>query len=163
MKRPFFLLIIACACLTPVIGRAEDPKPQGIKQQIEGEWVAVGGTSNGEPPPPGYLEKMSFQFKDGLYTFAYSEKEKTSPIKYTIDDTKTPAWIDLKNSIQQVGIIRIVDGRIHLCTGTEGERPTKFSTAPGTDQTFLILAPKPAPKKEASKIAPSKAAESAKP
>jgi uncharacterized protein (TIGR03067 family) len=143
MKSIFTLTVFIASMLMSAVHADEAAK--NLAAQIEGEWSACGGTSNGESPPAGYLEKMSFGFKNGLYVFNNSKG-----IQFTIDDSKSPVWIDIKNSLNQVGIIKLVEGKIHLCTGVDGDRPTSFSTAPGTDQTYLILERKGAKKAPAS-------------
>ncbi len=133
MKTIFIPIAVMVSSMLLASVCAENPG-NDIKVKIEGEWVASEGTSNGEAPPPGFLEKMNFEFKDGFYRFNNSNKTE-----YTIDVTKDPAYIDIKNSRKQVGIIKLVDGKLHICTGVDGERPSEFSTSPGTNQTYLVL------------------------
>ena len=126
------LLLIGVIVLS---GEAQSKdKETKISKAIEGQWVAVDGTSNGEPAPPGYLNSLVFEFKDGHYRLAPGG---ASP--YTVDDTKQPAWIDIQNSLHQVGIAEIRKGKLRLCFGVNGERPTEFKSKPYTDQTYLVL------------------------
>ena len=116
----------------------ERPVLSNIATEIEGQWAAVSGTSNGEPAPAGYLERMTFEFKGGKLLVNGGQPGSG----YTIDATRDPAWIDIDNSRKQAGIVKITDGQLHLCTGVQGERPTEFKTRPHTDQTYLVLKPK---------------------
>jgi uncharacterized protein (TIGR03067 family) len=110
------------------------PADEKIRTQIEGEWVAIEGTSNGEPAPKWFLGMMTLEFKDGKFRMNHSMR-----MDYTIDTSKSPARIDIKNSMNQVGIVKMEDGKLHLCTGTGGSRPTEFKSKAGTDQTYLVL------------------------
>jgi uncharacterized protein (TIGR03067 family) len=128
---PFSMVLTAAltftGCKRPVLGN--------IATEIEGQWAAVSGTSNGEPAPAGYLDRMTFEFKGGKFLVNGGAPGSG----YMIDATRDPAWIDIDNSLKQVGIVKIIDGQLHLCTGTRGDRPTDFKTQPHTDQTYLVL------------------------
>ncbi|MCW1916593.1 TIGR03067 domain-containing protein [Luteolibacter sp. GHJ8] len=108
--------------------------------KIEGEWEPVDGTSNGEAPPPGYFDDMVFEFRAGKMRLNGS-----SAVDYSIDASTTPARIDIKNSLNQVGILKLEGDRLHLCTGVGGRRPKEFKTAAGSNETYLVLKRKEKP------------------
>jgi len=113
------------------------PVLSNIAGEIEGQWIPVSGFSNGEPAPPS-LYRMTFEFKGGRMLVNGGAPGSS----YTIDATRDPAWLDIDNSAKQAGIIKIIDGQLHLCTGNRGDRPSDFKTKPNTDQTYLVLKPK---------------------
>lgn len=127
-------------------GQASDERQLKISEAIKGLWTAIDGTSNGEAAPPGFLASMVFEFKDGFYR---GKSSGQVPVRYTVDDTKKPAWIDIHNSLNQVGIAEIRDGKLRLCFGVHGDRPAEFKTKPYTDQTYLLLT-----RKNAEQVAP---------
>ena len=130
---PLLLILTAALAFTG----CKRPVLSNIANEIEGKWVPATGFSNGEPAPAS-LYSMTFEFKGGRMLVNGGETGSS----YTIDATRDPAFIDIDNRLKQAGIIKIIDGQLHLCTGTRGERPTGFKTAPNTDQTYLVLKPK---------------------
>lgn len=147
MKKPSpVLLLLACLAALAITscgerGSTASASPADAKiLKIEGEWEPVDGTSNGEAPPPGYFDDMVFEFRAGKMRLNGS-----SAVDYSIDASTSPARIDIKNSLNQVGILKLEDERLHLCTGVGGRRPKEFKTAAGTNETYLVLKRKEKP------------------
>jgi uncharacterized protein (TIGR03067 family) len=104
------------------------------KTSLEGKWRAIEATSNGEPPPPGMLDKLTLIFRGNTISILGS-----SPTRYTIDNNFTPARIDILNSRNQVGIYELKDDVLRMCFGMDGDRPKAFHTEPHTDHTYMRL------------------------
>jgi uncharacterized protein (TIGR03067 family) len=101
---------------------------------LQGKWQAMEATSNGEPPPPGMLEKLALVFKDETISIMGAP-----PARFTIDTTFAPAHIDLMNSLHQVGIYELKQDTLKVCFGIQGDRPKIFHTEKGTNRTFIAL------------------------
>lgn len=101
---------------------------------LQGRWQAIEATSNGEPPPPGMLEKLTLVFKDETVSIMGAP-----PSRFTVDTTFVPAHIDLMNSLHQVGIYELKEDMLKVCFGIQGDRPKTFHTEKGTNRTFIAL------------------------
>lgn len=104
------------------------------KAALQGKWRAVEATSNGEAPPPGLLEKLILVFSGETVSIMGS-----SPTRFTIATSFSPAHIDILNSRHQVGIYELRGDTLRLCVGVDGDRPTTFNTEKYTDRTYLVL------------------------
>jgi uncharacterized protein (TIGR03067 family) len=108
--------------------------PDQDRHALEGKWRAIEATSNGQPPPPGMLEKLTLVFRDNTISVMGAP-----PTRFTLDTNLTPSRIDILNSRHQVGIYELKDDILKLCIGMDGDRPKAFHTEPGTDHTFMRL------------------------
>lgn len=104
------------------------------EHSLQGKWIAVSASSNGEPPPPGMLQKLVIIFDGDKVSIMGS-----SLTPYTINESVRPSRIDILNSHKQVGIFEFRDDKLHLCFGEYGDRPTAFHTEPHTDRTYIEL------------------------
>ena len=104
------------------------------KAELQGKWKATEATSNGEPPPPGMLEKLTLVFNGDSVSIM------GAPLtRFTVDTSFTPAHIDLMNSRNQVGIYELKNDTLKVCFGVDGDRPKSFHTEKGTDHTYMLL------------------------
>ncbi|MEP6667970.1 MAG: TIGR03067 domain-containing protein [Chthoniobacter sp.] len=101
---------------------------------LQGTWRAIEATSNGEPPPPGMLEKITLIFTGDTVSIMGAPL-----IRFRVDPTAKPAQIDFLNSHNQVGIYVLTGDTLKLCTGERGDRPAAFKTEKNTDHTYLLL------------------------
>ena len=124
------LSILITIVLCSIASAAE----QSIGSRLQGRWLALEATSNGEAPPAGMLERLTLRFVGDKVEIM------GAPLtSYRIDDSKKPAHIDILNSKQQVGILEINGDELRLCFGQKSDRPTQFRTKPYTDHTFIRL------------------------
>ncbi len=101
---------------------------------LQGKWVAVSATSNGDPPPPGMLKRLILIFDKDKVSIMGS-----SMTPYTLDTNFKPAHIDILNSRRQVGIYELQGDNLRFCFGEFGDRPAEFHTEPHTDRTYILL------------------------
>ncbi|MBZ5503950.1 MAG: TIGR03067 domain-containing protein [Acidobacteriia bacterium] len=107
--------------------------PQG-RAELQGRWQATEATSNGEPPPPGMLEKLTLVFNGDAVSVMGAPSTR-----FTVDTSFTPPHIDLMNSLHQVGIYELKNDTLKVCFGVDGDRPKGFHTEKGTDHTYMLL------------------------
>jgi uncharacterized protein (TIGR03067 family) len=101
---------------------------------LEGKWQAFEATSNGEPPPPGMLQQLTLVFRGETLSIMGAP-----PSRFTVDESFSPAHIDLLNSLHQVGIYELKGDVLRVCFGIQGDRPKAFHTENGTNRTFIAL------------------------
>ena len=101
---------------------------------LQGKWRAIEATSNGEPPPPGMLERLTLVFDGGRVSIMGSQ-----PTRFMVDDSFTPAHIDILNSRHQAGIYELKGDALKVCFGMDGDRPKGFTTEKHTDRTYMLL------------------------
>jgi len=120
------LAILVCVSLFAYAG----PQDGSV---LQGKWRAIEATSNGEPPPPGMLESLpwSLTAEECLSWFP------TDSIM--VDDSFTPAHIDILNSRHQVGIYELKGDALKVVFGMDGDRPKGFTTEKHTDRTYMLL------------------------
>ncbi|HLJ25125.1 MAG TPA: TIGR03067 domain-containing protein [Candidatus Angelobacter sp.] len=121
------LVVLVCVSL---LGFAQKQD----KGSLQGKWRATEATSNGEPPPPGMLEKLILLFNGETVSVMGA-----APTRFTIDNSYTPAHIDILNSRHQVGIYELKGDTLKICFGMDGDRPKAFSTEKHTDHTYMLL------------------------
>jgi uncharacterized protein (TIGR03067 family) len=119
----FFTISIVIMCLS---FRADTPH-----FAIIGRWAATDSKET-------YIEYVFY--KNKKYEIVTKDKkqksDKTTEMKYTFDDSKSPAWIDLeiinkkdpRMSLKILGIIEIIDeNNFKMNIGGMKDRPSDFS------------------------------------
>lgn len=124
----FLILLLLGGSAAP--SRASDEDIAALR----GKWVAVEATSNGEPPPPGMLQKLIVVFVGDSVSIMGA-----TPIHFKADASFTPAHIDFLNTNRQMGIYLLEGDTLKMCTGQAGDRPTTFSTEKYSDHTYFLL------------------------
>jgi uncharacterized protein (TIGR03067 family) len=118
----------------PAFLMAADPKPmEATSDKLVGNWESIGGEMNGVQIE-GNIGKTIIEFDKEQITLNGGKA-----VKYTIDNTKTPATLDIHTTPKQVGILKFVNGQLHLCFAREGQRPTQFKSDAGDDCIFLVM------------------------
>jgi uncharacterized protein (TIGR03067 family) len=141
----FFSLLIVGA-LFRTIASAEDAKEDGIKadrSRIAGHWQAVALEVNGNKVMEEDAKKIVvINGLDGTWTL-FSEGNLISKGTSTIDPVKAPKAIDFTatdsggKEDKYLGIYELDDNTRRLCFApARRDRPTEFSSTPGSD---LIL------------------------
>jgi uncharacterized protein (TIGR03067 family) len=128
------LLISTSGCSENV----QDERSQKDHDALQGEWQIVSAESNGEPPPPGLLDRVKFAFSGDKLTLM--GKEGT----YKLDASKNPRQIDvIRGKSKQIGIYELDGDHLKLCVGPADDRPQEFKTKPRTDHSMFELKRKP--------------------
>lgn len=134
------------------------PEPNPMSK-LEGVWIAEKVTSSGEVVPK---EKFPFELhfeKDKLiFRFVAPSLGKDRVHEIVVDETKTPATIDITREIRGkketvYGIYKFEGDRLLICSLRDSnrqpsdERPTTFDSSNEVRSDLLVLARKPAPQK----------------
>jgi len=128
---------------------AEDSKDEAIKKELakmKGTWKAVSLEIDGNKPiPDDMLEKLqcvidadgkgTVQF-DGATILAATNKIDPTKKPKTLDATFTEG--DMKGETS-LAIYELKDDTLKYCRATPGkDRPTEFSSKPGSGQTLVV-------------------------
>jgi uncharacterized protein (TIGR03067 family) len=129
-------VFVALALLTvsACTGKRQDAASQQDHTALQGEWEIVSAESNGEPPPPGFLDGTRFSFTDDKLILM--GKEGT----FELDATRSPKQIDfIRGKSRQIGIYELDGDQLKLCVGPADDRPKEFKTKPRTDHSLFVL------------------------
>ena len=142
MKTRFIGLSVFGLLLATIV-TADDAKDEAIKKdrkQIEGTWRIVALEVNGNKANDDDAKKLSvINGSDGTWTLL-SEGKEISKGTSTFDPTKKPKSIDFTptegegKGNQYLGIYELGEKTRKMCFAPPGkERPTGFSSAPGSE------------------------------
>jgi uncharacterized protein (TIGR03067 family) len=145
MKRtPIAFLIVLVGAVATLV-RAEDS--EAIKKDmtlLQGEWMMVSGSADGEPMPDETRKQMKRVCK-GDETTTTMAGQIYIKAKFSIDPTKQPRTIDYEMSggftqgQKQLGIYEVDADTFKSCFAKpDGERPSDFSNKPGDGRTFSV-------------------------
>ncbi|HYT93383.1 MAG TPA: TIGR03067 domain-containing protein [Gemmataceae bacterium] len=127
---------------------ADQEKGTSAKQEIaklRGIWQVTklieGGAQAG---PADELKEFTFDFQDGLVTIQKGKGGDRRPVKFSLDPSKNPKWIDIdleqRSPIGQ-GIYKLQGDELTLCIvggGTDTPRPSEFK-ASQKGHSLLVL------------------------
>lgn len=146
MTRLLLCLLFLEASLTAIgsvasAGDAKDEAIQKDRKQIEGRWRVVTLVANGNEVPEEDRKKvMVVNHLDGRWS-VISEGDVISKGTSSIDPTKTPKTIDFTvtegkgKGNQHLGIYKLGEKTRKMCfAGPNQERPTEFTSMPGSKQ-----------------------------
>ena len=132
--------IAACfvLLLSAATGRAEPPKDDDAKK-LQGTWEIVSSEDGGDKVASEVGGKVVIS-ADKI-TLAVGEKRAS--IRYKLDPTKTPKWIDLVNEQDEMapGIYELDGDTLKICFPESGkERATKFESKKNSpNDRFMVL------------------------
>ena len=151
MKRSHFALFVIGSFLaaTAAIALAGDSKDEAVKRdrkRIEGTWRVVALEVNGSDVVHEAVEKLTVvNGSDGTWSLRSEGKEISKGIS-TFDPTKQPKAIDFTptdgggNGKRYLGIYDLGDKTRKLCFAQPGrDRPTEFSSIPGSEHILVIF------------------------
>jgi uncharacterized protein (TIGR03067 family) len=144
MKKGLLGFMVVGLLMTPVarIATADDAKDEAIgkdRKQIEGTWRAITLEVNGNKAMEEDAKKLTVvNGSDGTWSL-HSKGKEISKGTSTIDPTKKPKTIDFTPTEGEgkghkfLGIYELGEKTRKLCFAPpEKERPTEFSSTPGT-------------------------------
>jgi uncharacterized protein (TIGR03067 family) len=138
MKKLHKLLIIALASATISFARAaEDGAVKKDLAQLQGEWIMVSGSADGQPMPEEMRKEMKRVCKGDEITVTMGDRVFLKA-KITIDPSKKPKTIDYEmtegfsKGKKQLGIYELNGDTFKACFNSAGaERPTEFKAGEG--------------------------------
>lgn len=145
MKSIRTILIIGTAAFALAVAHSQENK--AVKDdlaQLQGEWVMISGSADGEPMPDDMLKQMKRVCKGDELTvmMGYQVFMKA---KITIHPSSKPKTIDYQmlggftKGKKQLGIYELEGDKLKSCFGAPGaERPADFSTKSGDKRTFSV-------------------------
>jgi uncharacterized protein (TIGR03067 family) len=148
MKTRFIGLSVFGLLLATIV-TADDTKDEAIKKdrkQIEGKWRIVALEVNGNKANDDDAKKLSVvNGSDGTWTLL-SEGKEISKGTSTFDPTKKPKSIDFTptegegKGNQYLGIYELGETTRKMCFAPPGkERPTEFTSAPGSEIVLVTF------------------------
>ena len=112
--------------------------------QLQGEWLMVSGSADGQPMPVQMLKQMKRVCKGDEATTTMAGQLYIKA-KITIDPSKKPKTIDYQmtdgftKGKRQLGIYEVDGDSFRSCFGKPGaERPTDFTSQPGAGRTLSV-------------------------
>ena len=143
------LVVVALLLANATIASADDTKDAAIKKdrkQIAGTWKVVAYEVNGNKAMEEDARKLTVvNGADGTWSL-HSEGKEISKGTSTFDPTKKPKTIDFTptegegKGDQYLGIYELEEKTRKMCFAPPGkERPTKFSTAPGSEHILVTF------------------------
>jgi uncharacterized protein (TIGR03067 family) len=116
---------------------------------LRGEWIVKSIELDGQPAPPQLVNTMVFIFQaDKVTVRGIPGKDKPSEDTYTIEPTKTPKQIIVKDGTSKklsYGIYELGRDDLRICIRDDDSTkgfPSAFATAPNTEVQLIVLARK---------------------
>ena len=151
MRRSLFGVLVGGVWLTVIVviafaGDAKDAAITKDRKKIEGTWRVIAFEVDGNKGTEEDAKKLTVvNGADGTWSLRSEEKEMNKGTS-TIDPTKKPKTIDFTitegegKGNQHLGIYELGEKTRKLCFASPGkERPTEFSSAPGSGQILVTF------------------------
>lgn len=144
-----FLVVGVLLAAMVALASAGDAKDEAItkdRKRIEGTWRVVTLEANGNKSMEEDAKKLTVvNGSDGTWSL-HAEDKEISKGTSTIDPTKKPKTIDFTstddegNTHEHQGIYELGEKTRKLCYAPPGkERPTEFSSAPGSGHVLVTF------------------------
>lgn len=145
MKSIRNILVLGATAVLVALARADEN--EAVKKdlaQLQGEWVMVSGSADGEPMPEETRKLMKRVCKGDEITVMMGERVYIKA-KITIDPSKKPKTIDydmtegFTKGKKQLGIYELDGGQFKSCFAAVGaDRPKEFSSPAGEGRTLSV-------------------------
>ncbi len=120
--------------------KKKDAKDKKFVERILGTWVIESGEMAGMEPPEAFAKVFKLKFeKEGKFTVDVPDQQIEG--EYKINENAKPTEIDISHDGEErKGIIKVEDGKVHLCVSEPGgARPDKFESKGDSQAIFLVL------------------------
>lgn len=138
-----FFIGLAAATISPAWAGENEAIKKDLAQ-LQGEWLMVSGSADGQPMPDEMRKQMKRVCK-GDETTTTMGGQMFIKAKITIDPSQKPKTIDYQmtdgftKGKKQLGIYEVDGDTFKSCFGKPGaERPTDFSSKPGDGRTLSV-------------------------
>ena len=127
----------------PVVGQRQ----QGLRAQVIGEWNVISAMDGGRVVPDEERDAARIVFDRRTLTMRETPTERGETIRYTIDESVSPAHIDLTvpgpEERVMKGLIEFRNGELRVVfpEGTAQARSTAFESQPGDspNDVYMVL------------------------
>jgi uncharacterized protein (TIGR03067 family) len=140
MKLTLVASLIAIAISSALA--ADNPAVKKDLAQLQGEWLMVSGSADGQPMPESMRKQMKRVFKGGDLTVTMGDQIFLTA-KITVDPSKSPKTMDydmtegFTKGKKQLGIYELEGDTFKSCFAKPGSpRPTDFK--PGEGRTVSV-------------------------
>jgi uncharacterized protein (TIGR03067 family) len=141
--RTTFLLVLIVAAAS-LLWAADDSAIKQDLAKLQGAWVMVSGSADGQPVPEEMRRQMRRVCKGDEATTTMGGQVFLKA-KITLDPSKTPKSIDYQmlegftKGKTQLGIYEVEGDTFKACFAAPGsERPKDFTTKPGDGRTLTV-------------------------
>jgi uncharacterized protein (TIGR03067 family) len=111
-------------------------------RDFEGIWQLVSAMTDGKPTPADVVSKIHVVIKDGKHSVYFKEGVLAHQIPFKVDTTRTPYETTdaLPDGKLIKGITKLDADTLTSCVAKPGkERPTEFSSKPGSGHTLRVF------------------------
>jgi uncharacterized protein (TIGR03067 family) len=141
--RALFLISLAAAAMRPVVAADSDAAKKDIAA-LQGEWVMVSGSADGQAMPEDRRKQMKRICKGDEVTVKMGE-ETFLKAKFAIDPSSMPKTIDYEmtegftKGKKQLGIYELEGDTFKACFAAPGgSRPADFTSKEGEQRTLSV-------------------------
>jgi uncharacterized protein (TIGR03067 family) len=110
-------------------------------EKLQGTWVVMALERDGQAMPKAKLASLHIKviFRGDNVTFEYPDRAESGT--YKLETTQTTRTMDVTTELDtSKGIYRLEGDNLKICGVPSGaERPTEFTTKPGTKQVLFVL------------------------
>jgi uncharacterized protein (TIGR03067 family) len=124
--------------------RADEKDAKADQVQLQGEWMMVSGTADGQAMPDAFLTTAK-RVCMGDETTVHIGGQLVMKAKFTLDPTQNPKTIDylaldgLTKGKKHLGIYELNGDQVKFCFGSpDAERPKEFSSNLGDGRTLSV-------------------------
>ena len=134
--------LVALVITISIARAADDDAAKKDMARLQGEWVMVSGSADGQEMPAGILKNSKRVCKDDVTTVTVGD-QLFMKAKFTLDRSKHQACVDYENIAgshagrPQVGIFELSGDTLRVCMSAPGKpRPQDFSSKRGDGRSY---------------------------
>lgn len=137
------LRVLLSCCLLTACANAQEPKTE--LADLQGSWLIVSITEDGEPVADENVNGYKFLFKERNLVMADPDGKKLDEFEIVVAPMQKPMLIDLvpvaKDRNKRLGIFELREDSLRICLAWPGsaERPTAFKSESGSFESLITL------------------------